>query len=105
MFDSASEFAREVGVDTKTVITWIEKGKIKTLKRRGKLYKIPEKESTKIKQLKKPYPKWQMPWSEAEENLIRYSTHLTDKELARILERSCGSLRVHKTIMRKKGIL
>lgn len=105
MFDSASEFAREVGVNRRTVINWIKQGKIKTFKRKGKLYKIPEKEGKKIKHLKKSYRKCQMPWNIIEENLIRYSPHLKDKEIAELIARTPEAVRVHKTIMRKKGLI
>jgi len=106
MFDSASEFARELNVDKKTVVNYIKQGKIRAYKREGKkLYKIPEKEKLKIKALEKPYPKWQTPWTKVEENMIIYSSRLTNSELAKILGRTEGSLRVHKTVMRKRGTL
>ena len=106
MFDSASEFARELGVDTKTVISYIKKGEVKAHRAKNrKYYKIPERETNKIKKLRKPYEKWQTIWSKSEENLIIYSEHLQDKELAELLKRNINSVRIHKTIMRKKGLL
>lgn len=106
MFNSASEFARELDVDRKTVISYINQGKIKAHRYKNKkLYKIPENEKFKIKYLKKPYPKWQKKWTIAEENMIRYSPYLSYKELSRILKRTVGSIKVHKCVMRKRGIL
>ena len=106
MFDSASEFARELGVDRKTVINYIKQGKIQAHRYKNKkLYKIPENEKNKIKYLKKPYPKWQKSWSEAEENMIRYSPYLNSKELSGVIKRTESSIRVHKCIMRKRGTL
>lgn len=106
MFDSASEFARELGVDKKTVINYIKQDKIHAYRYKNKkLYKIPENEKYKIKYLKKPYPKWQKQWTSAEENMLRYSPHLSSKELSDIIKRTAGSIRVHKCIMRKRGTL
>lgn len=108
MFKSAAEFARECGVDRSTVLRWIKLGKVKTknkAKPKGSHYKIPESQAKLIKQLKKPYPKWQKCWSRAEENLILLSPHLKNKQIAEIIGRSYGSVRVHKTHMRRRGLL
>ena len=43
---NASQFARIVGKDPKTIIRWIEKGFIPNIKRLGREYQIPSSEIT-----------------------------------------------------------
>ena len=52
---NASQFARIVGKDPKTIIRWIEKGWIPNTKRLGREYQIPTSEIL-IYQQSKVYP-------------------------------------------------
>jgi predicted site-specific integrase-resolvase len=58
---SASEFARMISKDTKTVTRWIERGLIPGARRVGTYYQIPLEEVEKAKLLKEypPQEVWQ----------------------------------------------
>ena len=58
-FLSASAFARIVGKDKKTVIRWIEQGRIPRAKRVGHAYRIPASE-VEVYQQAAQYPP--QPW-------------------------------------------
>lgn len=106
MFDSASELARELKVDTKTVINWIEKGYIKTVfskRRKYKCnYKIPEDQLKKCP--RKDYEKQGKKWSQAEINFIIYDyERLGPEKIAKIIGRSKRAVMIKKSIMRKRN--
>lgn len=100
MYDSASELARELKVDKGTIIRWIKEGKIKAKKHKfRKHYKIFEKINKKSIKITR-----QKTWTKQEDNLIVLD-NIDDKKLAKMTGRTVNAIRVHKTILRKKGIL
>ena len=105
MFDSASELARELNVDTKTIINWVEKGYIKTVFAKRRKYKGNYKISEN--QLKncprKDYKKQGKKWSQAELNFIIYDyERLGAERIAKIIGRSKNAVIVKRSILKKR---
>lgn len=108
MFDSASELARELGVDTKTVINWIKAGKIKTVRSKSRKYKchykIPENQLKKCPQ--KDYEKQGKKLSKMELNLIIYDyERLGARRISEIIGRSKQSVITQRCLLKKKGLV
>jgi transposase len=105
--NSAQAFAREVGVHRTTVVEWIKKGRVKALPhKKGERWYIGEKQFGKdnVERLKKPYPKYSKPYSEAELHVIRNATE-DIKTVAKMLGRSPNAIKIKRHRMRKEGIL
>lgn len=103
MYNSAAELARELKVDRKTVAIWIKKGEIKcsTKHKYAMHYKIPE---NTIKKLKHKKIIRQKTWTIQEDNLLIID-RISDKRMAELTGRTINSIRIRKTLLRKKGLL
>lgn len=104
MYDNGAELARELGVDRTTIYRWIKQGKLNFFNKRNKKkchYKISEKqgmESKKVQFVK------QKTWTKAQDNLIIFD-NVSEEKLAKMTGRTINAIRVHKTILKKKGLI
>lgn len=102
-YQTLADFARLVGVDRTTVLAWIRSGKIKSKKKDNskKRHKLNEhyfwhNPQKTIREFKKPYPKYGMPWSETEMFVLTNWTG-TDEQLAKAIGRSVNAVRIKRS--------
>lgn len=104
--NNAQSFAREVGVDRTTVVNWIKKGRIKAAKhKKGDWWYIGESQfkEENINRLKKPYPKYSIPYSEAEIFIIKNAQPKDINIVAKRLGRTPNAIRIKLHRMRKSS--
>lgn len=98
-YQTLADFARHVGVDRTTVLSWVRKGKIKSQKKNnGKRHHRLNEElfyAVSADRYKKPYPKYSTTWSETELCVLRNWTG-TDEQLAKAVGRSVNAVRIKR---------
>ena len=103
MFDSAAEYAREAGLDPKTIRDYIQQGKIKGHRKgKGTHWRIDEKEKKHIPNIQPPYPKHYKHYTKAEIYIIESNMDKSNRTLARMLHRSKNSVKIKKCRLRRE---
>ena len=110
MYNSAAEFAREIGVDPSTVRYWICRGRLRSYsgsckkkRKPGQFHRIPEMSKKRLEQFKKPSPKWNKNYSETE-IMVLINAHEPDEVIARMIGRTVNSVRIKRCRLKKAGI-
>jgi len=105
-YDSATELARDISKDTKTVIAMLNKGIFQVLKhRKQQRYRIRNITEQQIEDLKrKPYQNHYKRWSVAENYVLINFRDKPDKVLAKMLKRNENSIRIQRCKLKKHGI-
>ena len=105
-YQTLADFARLVGVDRTTVLSWVRKGKIKSQKGKSSSHKWHKLNKmifvNNSYKFKKPYPKYSTTWSKDEIYILSNWTG-TDEQLAKRLKRSVNSVRIKRCRERKKA--
>lgn len=98
-YQTLSDFARLVGVDRTTVLSWVRSGRLKSRKKDNskKHHRLNEElfYNRSVKKYKKPYPKYSNTWSKTEIYILRSWTG-TDEQLAKAVGRSVNAVRIKR---------
>ena len=105
-YDSATELARDINKDTKTVIAMLNKGMIQALKhRKQQRYRIRNITEQQIRDMKyRPYQNHYKRWSAAENYILVNFRDKPDRVLANMLKRNENSIRIQRCKLKKCGI-
>jgi hypothetical protein len=103
--NNAQSLAREIGVHRTTVVDWIKKGHLKAAPhKKGRRWYIGEDwfRTSRVERLKKPYPKYSKPYSQAEIDTLLAFPDKSDAVLAKMLGRSENAIHIKRWRLRRQ---